>query len=278
MKQNAGLRQRVGMKTIIKSLLRKAAAVLLLWPLASCGEDGLKPVMPQSYRLELPAIPASWLEVLGKASWYVEWVDADGDIRSAEAVPGASISASIMREWSTPVLAWPYWPDKGIKYGTMKPAGAIFPLDADGGSLKLSWLGGVEASFSWELAGLASEKRLPHQFNWPRFRELLSSEQLAEDVRLDPWLADWKSIAAKTAASGFDSRRITAQTRSSVFIDVPADGPWVGVSPFMKSEDWAMGESAVLQIGEQAESYFSPSGVLRCSPSAWMWIEYSRSQ
>jgi hypothetical protein len=266
------------MKTSIKSLLRKAAAVLLLWPLASCGEDGLKPVMPQSYRLELPAIPASWLEVLGEADWYVEWVDADGGKRSAEVGPGASPSAAIMREWAAPVLAWPHWPGKGIKHGTMKPAGAIFPLDADGGSLRLSWLGGVEASFYWELAALAGEKRLPHLFNWPRFRELLSSEQLAEDVRLDPWLADWKSIAVKTAASGFDSRRITAQKLSPVTVDIPADGPWVGVSPFAPSEDWATGESAVLQIGEQAESYFSPSGVLRCSLSAWIWVEYSRSQ
>jgi hypothetical protein len=266
------------MKTIIKSLLRKAAAALSVWLLVSCEGAVTQPISQQSYRLVLPAIPASWLEVLGEASWYVEWVDEDGDKRSAEVVTGASVSASIMREWSTPVLAWPYWPDKGIKHGTMKPAGAIFPLDADGGSFKLSWLGGVEAAFYWELAGLASEKRLPHLFNWPRFRELLFSEQLAEEVRLDPWLADWKSIAAKTAASGFDSRRITAQKRSPVTVDIPADGPWVGVSPFAPSEDWATGESAVLQIGEQAESYFSPSGVLRCSPSAWIWVEYSRSQ
>ncbi|MDR0475627.1 MAG: hypothetical protein LBH43_18385 [Treponema sp.] len=37
--------------------------------------------------------------------------------------------------------------------------------------------------------------RIPWYFDWPRFRELMDSSDIPEEVRLDPWTADWKTIA-----------------------------------------------------------------------------------
>ncbi|MDR2343589.1 MAG: hypothetical protein LBD86_03560 [Spirochaetaceae bacterium] len=251
--------------------LSRLLAVAVACMSVSCSE----PVISQSYRIIFPDLPESWLEILGEASWHTEWVGKDGFLKSAESPPGGKVYVGVRQEWASPVSAWPYWPDKGIRQGVMKPAGAIFPLDVSGSSIRLTWNGGVDAVFFMELATLNSEKRLPHNFNWPRFRELFSGAALPEEILSDPWLADWKTIAAKTAVSGFDSRRISGQKRTSVNLEAPASGPWIGASPFMHTGDWQKDESITLKVSEGVDSYFCPEGVLRCSPGAWVWIKYS---
>ncbi|MDR0410312.1 MAG: hypothetical protein LBH18_07975 [Spirochaetaceae bacterium] len=259
------------MKTFFKTALMALSCLC-----ASCGEDS---VIRQTYCLKLPSLPETWLEVMGEASWHIEWIGEDGGIHSAEIYPsGGNVSAEIMQNWASPVSAWPYWPEKGVRHGVMKPAGAIFPFDTDGANIRLSWNAGVDAVFFGELAALGNEKRLPHNFNWRRFRELFSNAELPEDVLADPWLADWKSIAAKTAASGFDRRRINAQKLSSRSLTIPADGPWIGVSPFADSKDWQKGETVTIKLGSGVESYFSPEGVLRCSSNAWNWLRHAHNQ
>jgi hypothetical protein len=237
---------------------------------AACGE----PVIMESYKIKFPDLPAAWLEVLGEANWHTEWIDKNGVIKSAEVRPGDTAYAGLAQEWTSPVSAWPYWPDKGIRHGVMKPAGALFPLDVSGGSIKLTWNGGIDAVFFWELAALSTEKRLPHNFNWARFRKLFSGALLSEDILLDPWLADWKTIAAKTALSGFDSRRINSQKLTSVSLAVPASGPWIGTSPFMRARDWRKDETITLKVSDTVDSYFCPQGILHCSPDAWNWVKY----
>ena len=253
--------------TTKKFLYRLAAAAAALCMFAACSE----PVIRESYRIKFPDLPDSWLEVLGEASWHTEWIGKDGAIHSTEA---ETAYADLAQEWTSPVIAWPYWPDRGIRYGVMKPAGAIFPLDVSGGSIKLTWNGGVDAVFFLELAARNSEKRLPHNFNWVRFRELFSGGVLSEDILLDPWLADWKAIAAKTAMSGFDRRRINSQKRTSISLTAPACGPWVGTSPFMRAGNWQKDQTVTLKAGDTVDSYFCPEGVLRYSASAWNWISY----
>jgi hypothetical protein len=241
---------------------------------ASCDEDD---VIRQSYRVNLPALPDVWLEILGEAAWHIEWVGEDGAMHSVEKLQGGiQPYVDLMQSWTTPVSAWPYW--QGIKYGVMKPAGAIFPLDVSGSSIKLSWNGGVDAVFFWELATLDNEKRLPSNFNWKRFRELFSGAQLPEDVLSDPWLADWKDIAIKTAASGFDRRRIVSQKRSSLSLNIPANGPWIGASPFISGKGWQTGETVIVKLGSQVESYFCPTGILHCSSATWTWLKYNHNQ
>jgi hypothetical protein len=264
------------MKTTIKSFSLCGIFTAALFMYAACDEDA---IIRDSYTLILPDLPEAWLVVLGEPYWHIEWVNKEGSVQSAEIYPGANASAAeIMQEWTTPVTAWPYWPEKGLKYGIMKPAGALFPLDVSGGRVNLSWNGGIDAVFYRELAAINSEKRLPHQFNWVRFRELFQGADLPEEILKDPWLADWKSIAVKTAASGFDHRRINVQKYSTLSLAIPADGPWISSSPFMRVSDWKLRQSVVIKITEQAVSYFCPQGILRCSSGAWMWITYSRNQ
>jgi hypothetical protein len=264
------------MKTLNNFFILKATVVILSGLFIACDEDT---VIPLSYNLRFPELPETWLEVLGKASWHIEWVDEDGVVKKSEIAAGGKASGiKIMMEWTTPVIAWPYWPEKGIRYGEIKPAGALFPLDASGSSVKLSWQGGVDAVFFWELAAANNEKRLPYNFNWPRFRALFSDEELPTEVSKDPWLADWKAIAVKTAASGFDRRRIVAQKRSSRAFTAPADGPWIGISPFMRAENWMTGETFMIKVTDQVDSYFSSTGVLHCSHNTWNWLRYDRNQ
>jgi hypothetical protein len=259
-------------KSLCRLTARVMAAVFTLCMSASCSN----PVIHESYRIKFPDLPESWLEVLGEANWHTEWIGKDGNLHSAEVEPEGLAYAGLAQEWASPVSAWPYWPDKGIRYGVMKPSGAIFPLDVSGGSIQLTWSGGIDAIFFRELAALNSEKRLPHNFNWVRFRELFSGGVLSEDILLDPWLADWKEIAAKTVLSGFDRRRIISQKRTSISLTVPASGPWTGTSPFMRTGDWQKGETITLKAGAVVDSYFCPEGILHYSPDAWTWVKYDR--
>jgi hypothetical protein len=262
------------MKTKKEILFGMGAIFAMLNLFVSCGE----PVLRQSYRVKLPAEPDAWREVLGEAHWRIEWYDGGGATRSAEIVPGgADCYARIMQEWTTPIIAWPYWPEKGIKPGVMMPAGALFPLDVSGGSINLSWNGGIDAAFFRELAALADEKRLPYNFNWKRFRKLFSDGELPENVLNDPWLADWKTIAAKTVSSSFDRRRITARKSSSFNFAVPSDGPWIGTSPFMHEQDWQAGDTVTVKVVNPVDIYFCPDGTLRCSPNALIWLPYPPS-
>jgi hypothetical protein len=254
----------------------KTALTVVLCLFASCEDDR---VIRQSYHLKLPPLPEIWQEVLGEASWHIEWAGEDGVIHSMEKIPnGGMSSVEIMQNWTTPVSAWPYWPEKDIRHGLMKPAGALFPLDVSGSYIKLSWNGGVDAVFFWELAALDNEKRLPYNFNWNHFRELFSNADLPEDVLEDPWIADWKAIAVKTATSGFDRRRISGQKRSSRTLTIPADGPWIGVSPFDDGKDWLKDEVVIVKLSGYVESYFCPTGVLRCSSATWNWLRYDYNQ
>jgi hypothetical protein len=264
------------MKTTVKLLFSGLMFITALFFTASCDEDA---IIRDSYTLALPDLPDTWLQVLGEPCWRIEWFDKNGSMQSMEISSGAAARAGeIMQEWTTPVTAWPYWPEKGIKYGVMKPAGALFPLDVSGNRVNLSWNGGIDAVFYRELAALDSEKRLPYHFNWIRFRELFEGADLPEEILEDPWLADWKSIAIKTAVSGFDRRRISARKYSNLSLAMPAPGPWIGESPFMPGNDWQEQENVALKVTDEASSYFCPTGILRCARGVWMWIIYSRNQ
>jgi hypothetical protein len=210
----------------------------------------------------------------------------------------------IFQDYPSPVLAYPFWPDRGIPSGTFRPAGAIFPFEARGESLYLSWEAGVEARFYTELAEAAasvsaasiaaaddakaegetgadtntgvdaSAKRQPSGFDWPRFRELLRGQEIPPEIREDPWRADWKSIAEKTVSSGFDRRRIKAEPVKTLTVTIPADGPWVGASPFSSVRTWEKGETVQLESSGDKGIYFSPQGNLKFSREIWVWTAW----
>ena len=241
--------------------------------LAAC-EDG--PIR-SSYRPVLPELPGQWEEILGKAHWRLEWIGPAGTWEEFELAAGYEISGfSPVQEWSTPVLAWPYWPKKNLAPGLMRPAGAIFPWDASGEKLNLSWEGGIRAFFwkeleaAWSSAARSSgTERLPWYFDWPRFRELLESGNIPEAVRLDPWLADWKSIAVKTVQSGFDRRRIVSRPLTEISIS-GLGGLWTGSSPFAPPVDAPSGGPLRLRAADVPDTWISKEGVLKCAKAGWV--------
>jgi hypothetical protein len=183
---------------------------------------------------------------------------------------------SLPQTWASAVSAFPFWPEKGIGPGIFKPAGAIFPYDASGDSLILSWQGGVDAVLYWELARAyggtgqteAENTRIPMNFNWPRFRRLFDDPSLNAEVRADPWLADWASIAAKIVKSGFDKRRLVPEARSALEVHV-GSGPWIGASPF--ADPLLFETTPIFRVKPTADTWVSREGLLRCNSETWIY-------
>jgi hypothetical protein len=247
-----------------------------LW-LSGCGESAAS----SRYALDLPEPPAAWA-FLGEPGWRLEWLDSDGRKQSKIIEEREGAELDIYPTVVSALIASPRWPVKGIEAGVFRPAGALFPFDAAGGVLRVSWRAGVDAVLFWELAAAAGRNpealeaktpRLPQNFNWPRFRELFAAEGIHENVRNDPWLADWRGIAKKIAVSGFDKRRLVP--RSLEPVPVPAGrGPWAGSSPFAPPLVFAPEETPRFPAGEEAETWISSGGILRCNRQTWIFTEF----
>jgi hypothetical protein len=252
--------------------------------LNSCGEA----LTDSSFALELPVLPPAWKDVLGSPFWRIEWVNEEGRKETMTVQGNGGWNISPPQTWVSAVCAFPFWPEKGIEVGLFKPAGAIFPYDASGGSLILSWQGGVDATLYWELArsyggkgqeeiqpegesqGRAAVTRLPMNFNWPRFRRLFDDPSLNAKVRADPWLADWAGIAAKIVQSGFDKRRLVPEARSALEVPV-GPGPWIGVSPF--AGPLFFETTPFFSVRPTADTWVSKEGLLRCNSETWIFIK-----
>jgi hypothetical protein len=231
------------------------------------------------YVLDIPEPPPAWIAMLGDPLWKIEWLNPDGR-KGAAVFSVKNPEIGLPQTWASAVSAWPYWPDRGIGPGIFKPAGAIFPFDAVEGRLCLTWQGGVDAVLYWELAATqalsdetdASENvraaaRLPQNFDWPRFRELFEDPDLNEDIRQDPWLADWKTIAVKIVSSGFDKRRFVPEAREDLSLPLNP-GPWIGTSPFAAPLIFEDGVVPFFPVREKPDTWVSAEGVLRCSKGA----------
>jgi len=240
------------------------------------------------YSLELPKIPRGWEALLGNPHWRIEWLNEQGRKETKTIRGNNGPEISLPPTLASGVLALPYWPDREISPGIFKPAGAIFPFDASGKTIVLSWRGGVDANLYWELAQAYQEaqeasappetqaaeqravSRLPWNFNWPRFRELFDDPGLNAEVRADPWLADWHSIAVKIVKSGFDKRRLVPEDRSS--LEVPVNcGPWIGTSPFA-SPLFFDETTPVFPVRPAADTWVSAEGILRCNTKTWILL------
>ncbi|MCL2042806.1 MAG: hypothetical protein FWG89_01565 [Treponema sp.] len=240
----------------------------------NCGEAPVD----SRYYLVLPELPDSWETVLGSPHWQLEWISDSGN-KETRIVQGdaRSLEVTLPQTWASPVVAMPFWPEKSINTGLFKPAGAIFPHDVSGKTLVLSWQGGVDASLFWEFAAaygrtgqVSATPRLPHNFNWPRFRALFDDPALNGEVRADPWLADWSSIAERTVQSGFDRRRLVPEARSSISVPVTS-GPWVGTSPF--AAPLFFEGIPVFPVRQTADTWVSFEGIIRCSSETWIFFQ-----
>jgi hypothetical protein len=259
------------------------------------------PVIPPEYTVEFPALPPAWQELMGPAHWRLVWFNPQGISQSKEcgAFPetvGSSAIAVLAEvecppQWATPVLAYPYWPGRGIGPGEMRPAGCIFPFDTAGstgstrGTIRLSWQGGVEAWFYRQLSearsaaigtieAAALNKRRPEYFDWPRFRALMDSDVIPEAIREDPWQADWQDIAASTVKSGFDRRRIKAQATEELLVTGVPAGPFRGPSPFAKPLAQEPGVGFHVRVTARSDTYVSAEGILRVSLKTWVYYSF----
>ena len=235
------------------------------------------------YEIELPAVPASWIDILGNPQWRIEWMSSDNTKKIADIQSGQSLSIHIAEEWTTPVIAYPFWSQFDIIPEIMKPAGALFPFDVRGDKIYLSWRGGVDAFFYIELAvnfekRESGTQRYPHYFNWIRFRELMRSSDINELIQTDPWLADWKYIALRTAQSGFDRRRIVPLNGKDILLPVSHEGYWIGTSPFAEAIFQNASENLSLKIyNNEIETYISGAGILRISDrNTWLLTSFKR--
>ena len=233
--------------------------------------------IPSRYKPVLPDLPPHWEDIPGDTHWYIQWIGESGNWQDAYIAPGQEAPRmDLMQEWTTPVIAWPFWPAHKLLPGMMRPCGALFPWDSNGEKILLGWEGGVEAIFWKELAvsdrpAEASGGRLPWYFDWPRFRDLLSSENIPAAVRQDLWLPDWKGIAGKTVQSGFDRRRIVSRTFSEITIP-EIGGHWIGSSPFAASLDAGLCGPLVLKASGTPDTWVSTDGVLKCSSNGWVFL------
>jgi hypothetical protein len=256
----------------------KISVFLAAWAaliLAACDAGPVR----QDYQAALPPVPPWWEEVLGSPHWRLEWIGGEGEKETRNLSPGSgALGVSPMQEWIVPVIAWPYWPEKGLGPGVMRPAGALFPWDASGDSINLSWPAGVDAFFWLELTRGASRSsgtpRTPWLFDWQRFRELLQSPLVPEELWLDPWRADWKLIARKTLESGFDRRRIVPAAGSGIVIPSP-EASWFSASPFAQAA--TPGEPLTLNAGAEPETWISSRGILRCTTDARIFIPWPQA-
>ncbi|MDR2796906.1 MAG: hypothetical protein LBB80_01015, partial [Treponema sp.] len=246
--------------------------VLLIFCLSACENRLFSP----SYQVEFPALPLTWQGILGPPHWRVTWIGPEGTWETVE-TDQRLLPMRLLSEWTTPVIAYPYWPEQGIAPDIMRPSGGLFPFDCENDRIRLSWRGGVEALVYLELAAHAEAPakgtpRLPHYFNWPRFRALLDGPSLPEGVQQDLWSVDWKGICLKIAQSGFDRRRIVPQSREELLVPVSYGGPWIGTSPFGEPVYQEAGTVLHLPVSRNGDTYLSPEGMLRCTQEAWMWI------
>jgi len=216
----------------------------------------------------------------------VEWVDPDGQkqIMLLEPILTAenglqlnSLQINLPVTWASPVTAWPYWQHHNLIPGLFKPAGAIFPIDADGNRLKLTWEAGVDAVFFWELA-LANEgnySRVPSNFDWQRFRELFTSGVLREEVCKDPWLVNWRSVAERTVNGNFDRRRLVPEATNEIEIPIAAC-TWYGTSPFSKPIIFAEDEPSIFKIRPAINIWVSKEGILRADGNVWILSTWNK--
>jgi len=243
--------------------------------LISCADR-----FPSGYKLEFPETPEPWVSLLGEPHWRLEWLDTNGQKQVKDHPPRGSqnqIELELPVTWTNPVTARPYWPEHNLFAEVFKPAGALFPFDANGDYLNLSWEAGPDTVFYWELA-LANEanySKIPANFDWLRFRELFTAKTLSEAVCENPWLVNWRYVAEKTIASNFDRRRITAETAVSFPIPV-FEGPWYGTSPFAKPVLAEKGEIPAFPVCSGVNVWVSASGILRVNGKTWVFTELKK--
>ena len=233
--------------------------------------------LPDRFVVTLPQLPESWGGLLGEPSWRLEWFNSEGikQITNVSPTEAANLEIEIPVTLANPVTAWPFWPEFNLVPGHFRPAGALFPYDVSGNNIVLSWKAGVDAVFYKEIGDAnraADGTRHPAHFDWPRFRELFESDILNDAVIADPWLVDWHQEAERTAASGFDRRRLAPQPGEPLSIPVPASR-WYGNSPFAAPLAFE-GGIPEFNVRPGINVWICEEGILKIDGKTWVLQKY----
>ena len=258
-----------GMKT---NLFRLTTALALILQFAGCTDR-----FSSVYVLDLPEVPEPWRALLGEPFWRVEWFDSGGIKKMKDILPGIVLEIELPVTWANPVSAWPHWPEYNLIPGLFMPAGALYPFDAGGNRLHLSWETGPAAVFYRELAlaNMGNNSRIPAIFDWPRFRELLTGEAINSAVREDPWLVNWRSVAERTVSGTFDRRRLVPEAAEDKIIPVSA-GFWFGNSPFSRPVFFREDELPVFPVRPGVNVWISAGGILRVNGDVWVFTAWEK--
>jgi hypothetical protein len=182
---------------------------------------------PGRLLLMMPDCPAQWLSLAQERgiAFSVSRIDEQGRVRLADRVPfGSNLELPAPDSDFAVFLAEP----EGTKV-TLKPAGALYPLQAVGGSLELDfrrgWTASVAARFCARDPGLAKA------FNYARL-----GDKAAERLE-DPWLCPPEALADAAASGRFTLSRVKSRERFELTLLLPGrsadnEGPWLSESPF----------------------------------------------
>ena len=249
--------------------IKLTAIIVLALQLVCCGRNS------SGYTLILPETPQAWEQLLGEPHWRIEWLAPNGKRQQKDIPPLKSTEVEIPVTWANAVTAYPWWPNHNLIPGLFKPAGALFPHDVSGSRLRLTWEGGIDAVFYFELALANSENiaKIPSNFDWLRFRELFKTGVLSEAVCNDPWLVDWRNVAERTISGNFDRRRLVPQSTEPADIPLSARR-WYGSSPFAEPLIFADGEPLVFQAHSGINVWISNEGILRFNGKAWFFTPF----
>jgi len=232
---------------------------------------GCRDICPTKYVLVLPKPPETWVSLLGEPSWRIEWYAPNGEKQRAELQSGKNLEVEIPVTWTNPVIAYPYWSEHNLSPGFFMPAGALFPFDVEGNTLRLSWSAGKDVVYYMELVLANNDKssKIPANFDWVRFRELFHDETINKDVCEDPWLVGWRYVAEKTISANFDKRRLIPEKTESLNVPVPS-GPWYGTSPFAKPLLAENNATVAFPVRSGINYWVSKDGILRINGKIWM--------
>lgn len=256
-------------------------------PFVSCAFDFFD---HERVKIGLPETPSAIKAAAHghQVSWTLFWYDENGTKQCARGVTGDT-EVELPRGIFTPVILEAETEALGIPYGSVPPAGALYPADCTTGditetgtgpvTLDLSWQGGVSAAMAESICrhargGTEDGRTIASHVNWRRFGEEASKlrvpHRIAEkrfvEAALSGAVTKWDVSEPDDIAVSFPSILSAAQTAAQ-----PTSQPAVGE---MLWPEWPAGESfqwpdvahtLTVQAYEGLNRFFGESGYVTVS-------------
>jgi hypothetical protein len=174
---------------------------------------------PETVTVVLPAPPEHWMRAFPDLDFQLLYWDAAGAPQRQDAPSAGTVAIPCSRRGNSPVLAFPC--STADVSGLLRPAGGLFPIDAEGSVLQLTWRNGPLALLMFRLRSVDRDTSL---FNAGRLADYMAREP-------DPWALDLDAIAQRIADGTFSASDIDPLPRRDLTV-VPGAGQWFLESPF----------------------------------------------